>query len=80
LSILLVEDHEASLAVMTRLLRLLGHNVVAANTVATAVAAANQDAFDVVISDLGLPDGSGLARRWPPPSLECRERPDEVST
>jgi PAS domain S-box-containing protein len=60
LSILLVEDHDASLAVMTRLLRVMGHQVATAGSVATALAAANRDAFDLIISDLGLPDGSGL--------------------
>ncbi|MDQ3439852.1 MAG: PAS domain S-box protein [Planctomycetota bacterium] len=60
LAVLLVEDHEATLAVMTKLLRALGHRVTGVSTVASATAAANQDAFDVIISDLGLPDGSGL--------------------
>ena len=60
LAVLLVEDHEATLAVMTKLLRGLGHRVTGVSTVASATAAANQDRFDVIISDLGLPDGSGL--------------------
>ena len=60
LAVLLVEDHEATLAVLTRLLRGLGHRVTGVSTVASATAAAKQDGFDVIISDLGLPDGSGL--------------------
>jgi PAS domain S-box-containing protein len=60
LAVLLVEDHEATLTVMTKLLRGLGHRVTGVSTVASATAAANQDAFDLIISDLGLPDGSGL--------------------
>ena len=60
LSVLLVEDHEATLQVLTKLLRGLGHQVTGATSVASATAAASQDGFDVVISDLGLPDGSGL--------------------
>jgi signal transduction histidine kinase/ActR/RegA family two-component response regulator len=60
LSVLLVEDHEATLRLMTRLLRQLGHQVTAATTVASAAAAARQQRFDVLLSDLGLPDGSGL--------------------
>lgn len=60
LSVLLVEDHEATLAVMTKLLRGLGHYVAGATSVAAATAAARQRGFDLIISDLGLPDGSGL--------------------
>ena len=60
LAVLLVEDHEATLTVMTKLLRGLGHRVTGVSTVASATAAANRDGFDVIISDLGLPDGSGL--------------------
>jgi CheY-like chemotaxis protein len=60
LKVLLVEDHEPTLAVMTRLLRGLGHWVRGADSVASATAAAAQDEFDLIISDLGLPDGTGL--------------------
>ena len=59
-AVLLVEDHEPTLRVMTKLLTLLGHRVTGATSVASAVAAAGQGRFDVIISDLGLPDGSGL--------------------
>lgn len=45
---------------MERLLRRIGHQVTGVNSVASATAAANQNGFDVIISDLGLPDGSGL--------------------
>jgi CheY-like chemotaxis protein len=60
LRILLVEDHEPTLVVMTKLLRILGHRVATASTAASAKAAAQRDSFDVIISDLGLPDGSGI--------------------
>jgi CheY-like chemotaxis protein len=60
LSILLVEDHEPTLRVMEKLLRRIGHRVTGVMSVASATAAAGQDGFDVIISDLGLPDGSGL--------------------
>src|SRR5690606_5198357 len=46
--------------VMSKLLRMLGHHVTGATSVASAVAAAEQLDFDLIISDLGLPDGSGL--------------------
>jgi CheY-like chemotaxis protein len=60
LRVLLVEDHEPTVNVMTRLLRGSGHRVTSAPTAASAVAAARQGSFDVMICDLGLPDGSGL--------------------
>jgi CheY-like chemotaxis protein len=45
---------------MERLLRQIGHRVTGVTSVASARAAAARDAFDLIISDLGLPDGSGL--------------------
>jgi CheY-like chemotaxis protein len=60
LHVLLVEDHEATRRVMERLLRQVGHRVTGVTSVASATAAATQNGFDLIISDLGLPDGSGL--------------------
>jgi signal transduction histidine kinase/ActR/RegA family two-component response regulator len=61
LKILLVEDHADTAEAMAELLRLLGHRVTVAGGVAAALAAAEEeDGLDLVISDLGLPDGSGL--------------------
>jgi CheY-like chemotaxis protein len=60
LHILLVEDHEDTSRVMTRLLRTLNHEVRTAATVASAIEMAKSHRFDLVISDLGLPDRSGL--------------------
>ncbi len=59
LRLLLVEDHESTLQVLQRLLTRAGHQVVAAATVADALAAAAAGEFDLVVSDLGLPDGTG---------------------
>jgi CheY-like chemotaxis protein len=58
--VLLVEDNEATLHVMTKLLERLGHLVTAAPTMAGGLAAARGGTFDLLLSDLGLPDGSGL--------------------
>ena len=58
--LLVVEDHEATLAVLTRLLRRQGHHVLTASSVKDALVLASNHTFDVVISDLGLPDGSGI--------------------
>ena len=60
LRVLLVEDHEATIQVLRRLLARAGHNVTSAMTVAGAMQAAENDRFDVVISDIGLPDGTGF--------------------
>jgi signal transduction histidine kinase len=60
LNVLLVEDHEPTLRVLEKLLREIGHRVTGTASVTSALAAAAQDAFDLIISDLGLPDGSGL--------------------
>jgi CheY-like chemotaxis protein len=58
--LLLVEDHEPTLQVLSRLLARDGHHTVAAQSLAEARAAAAKETFDVVISDLGLPDGTGV--------------------
>jgi len=60
LSILLVEDHDDSRRAMKRLLIALKHTVADASTVAAALELAKTQRFDLIISDLGLPDGSGL--------------------
>ena len=60
LRILLVEDNLDSLRVLARLLGRRGHSVVTASSLGEAVQLGAAEAFDVVISDIGLPDGSGL--------------------
>jgi two-component system CheB/CheR fusion protein len=60
LAILLVEDHEDTLLVLARLLRSLGHTVSTARTVGEALGLASRNRFDLLVSDIGLPDGSGL--------------------
>jgi len=65
LRILLVEDHADTAAAMADLLELVGHRVtvaasVAAGLAAAASAAGTEAGFDLVLSDIGLPDGSGL--------------------
>ena len=60
--ILLVEDHEQTRSTLTRLLERRGHSVVAAANAATArEIAARGGPFDLLISDLGLPEGDGHA-------------------
>lgn len=59
LRLLIVEDHESTLEVLARLLTRAGHSVVTAANLTDALAAASEGEFDLVISDLGLPDGTG---------------------
>ena len=58
--VLLVEDHEDTNRSLTQLLRRRGYHVQPAHSVQTALEAAAQERFDVLISDIGLPDGSGI--------------------
>lgn len=60
LNILLVEDHDDTAEVMSQLIRALGHDVAVAGSVAGALALSAAERFDLVVSDIGLPDGSGI--------------------
>lgn len=57
--ILLVEDHADTAIMLRRLLELAGHSVKTAGTVASALETAGQNTFDLLVSDLGLPDATG---------------------
>lgn len=59
LRILLVEDSVDTSNAIRRLLSRIGHQVRTAGTLRAAVDAARAGPVDLVISDLGLPDGSG---------------------
>ena len=59
-AILLIEDHADTLSTLSRLLLKKGYTVVAAKNGAGAREAFAAGQFDVIISDLGLPDCSGL--------------------
>jgi signal transduction histidine kinase/HAMP domain-containing protein/CheY-like chemotaxis protein len=58
--ILLVEDHEDTNRSLTSLLRRRGYQVQSALTFQSALELSAKGEFDVLISDLGLPDGSGI--------------------
>jgi CheY-like chemotaxis protein len=60
LRILLVDDHPDTCAALERLLTLRGHNVTAAHNMREALITAGQGSFDLLISDVGLPDGNGM--------------------
>ena len=57
--ILLVDDHQDTLEFMSRFLTLSGHEIVTASSYGEALSIGQQQRFDLVISDIGLPDGSG---------------------
>ena len=58
--VLLVEDHEDTNRSLTLLLRRRGYHVQPAHSVQAALEAAAHEQFDVLVSDIGLPDGSGI--------------------
>lgn len=60
LHILLVEDHDDTARALVRLLATRGHQVEVASNVATAADAVKGHTFDLVICDIGLPDGTGF--------------------
>jgi signal transduction histidine kinase len=57
--LLLVEDHEDTNRSLTRMLRRRGYDVHAASDVRSALEIAMKMHFDVLVSDIGLPDGNG---------------------
>ncbi len=65
LRVLLVEDHLDTAQTISHLLRSAGFTVTTASDLASASATVEGEPFDVVICDLGLPDGDGyeLMRR-----------------
>ena len=59
LRILLVEDHQDTRRTLSRLLTHFGHDVVTADNVEAAIDIMGSNNLDVVLCDIGLPDGSG---------------------
>lgn len=59
-SILLVEDHPDTARAMSKILKKRGYHVHSAPSMAQALQIADTTEFDLLISDIGLPDGSGL--------------------
>lgn len=65
LRIFLVENHRDTLEYMQMYLEMLGHTVLTADSMTRALAVLPEAQCDVLISDIGLPDGDGwmLMRR-----------------
>ncbi len=57
--ILLVEDHEPTRSALAQLLKRRHFTVMTASSLAEARAVARKEKIDLLISDIGLPDGSG---------------------
>jgi len=57
--VLLVEDHPDTAYMLARLLKARCYDVKTAGTVAAALSLAASEPFDILVSDLGLPDGTG---------------------
>ena len=59
LRILLVDDHQDTCVALERLLVRRGHLVAATHNVRSAMETAARNSFDLLISDIALPDGTG---------------------
>jgi PAS domain S-box-containing protein len=66
LSVLLVEDNAFTSEAMAQLIEVFGHRVDVAASVDAARRCIDSASYDLLISDIGLPDGSGLdvVRHW----------------
>jgi CheY-like chemotaxis protein len=61
LHILLVDDHHDTVRALDRLLTMEGHCVTPAESCDEAIAAARALRFDVLLSDIGMPEKDGFA-------------------
>ncbi len=59
LRLLVVEDHAYTARILARILRSSGYTVRTANTAADALRLAADEPFDLLVSDIGLPDATG---------------------
>jgi CheY-like chemotaxis protein len=59
--ILVVEDHQETRDVLTRLLTHWGFDIVPTETLAHGLRHLEAESFDVILSDIALPDGTGYA-------------------
>jgi signal transduction histidine kinase/CheY-like chemotaxis protein len=59
LRVLVVDDHPDTVMVLSMLLGAYGHKVLTATSAAAALDLAGKEQFDVIVSDIGLPDATG---------------------
>ena len=60
MNVLVVEDHNDTRTMLSRLLAHCGHEPISASNVTEALELLMQREVDVLLSDLSLPDGDGL--------------------
>ncbi len=58
--ILLIEDHSDTSLALTRLLKRQGYEVATADSVASGLEAVRHNKFNLLVCDIGLPDGTGF--------------------
>ncbi len=58
--ILLVDDHGDTLRLLSKLLRMNGYDVLTASSAEEALATATSEHCDLLVSDIGLPDRTGI--------------------
>jgi signal transduction histidine kinase len=58
--VLLIEDHPDTARVLGRLLGGNGHTVTTVHSIAEALTVLRHQDFDILVSDIGLPDGTGI--------------------
>ena len=73
---LIVEDDPVSARALTALVKMLGHEVTLAATVAEAMAKLDEFNPECVLLDLELPDGSGVAILK---AIRAKQRPVKVA-
>lgn len=59
-SILVIDDDRGILEIAERVLRASGYEVAVASTLKNGLARAGERAYDLILLDVALPDGSGL--------------------
>src|SRR5260221_13213081 len=59
LRILIIENHEVTASFISLFLKRAGHEVIAVPDAQTALGRDDLASFDVILSDIGLPDGNG---------------------
>jgi PAS domain S-box-containing protein len=60
INLLLIEDHIDTARALVRLLESHGYSITSVPTVAAGLEALERDQFDLLLCDLGLPDGTGM--------------------
>jgi CheY-like chemotaxis protein len=60
MGILVIDDHAETARLLARLFRLSGRAAVSASSLREAWAAVSEGGIDLLVSDVELPDGSGL--------------------